>query len=81
MDKKYYKKWLFTAPLGLVLVGAGLSLIGDAVTYRSSGAPFWHWFGYGTLALSVFNAGLSVFGQAIIYRIRYEFQQQKPRNP
>ena len=75
MKQKNYRKWLITAPLGLVLVGAGLSLLGDAIGYRSSGAPFWHWFAYGTLALSVFNAGLSIFGQAVIFRVRYEMEK------
>ncbi len=72
MKKQLYRKWLFTAPLGLVLVGAGLSLLGDANITRYEGAPFWTWFGYGTFALVVFNSGLSVFGQAVIYRVRYE---------
>lgn len=65
------------APLGLILVGAGASMLGDASHVKASGAPFWHWFLYGTLSLSVFNAGLCVFGQAIIFRIRYEWQLQR----
>lgn len=60
-------RWLIQAPLGLILVGAGLSMAIDAGAVKASGSP---WFWYGTAALVVFNSGLCVFGDAIIHKIR-----------
>lgn len=60
-------RWLIQAPLGLILVGAGLSMAIGAGSVKASGAP---WFWYGTAALVVFNSGLCVFGDTIIHKIR-----------
>ncbi len=65
MDAK--TRWLIQAPLGLILVGAGLSMTIDAGSVKASGEP---WFWYGTAALVVFNSGLCVFGDSIIHQIR-----------
>ncbi|PSR14811.1 MAG: hypothetical protein DA408_10110 [Bacteroidetes bacterium] len=70
--KKYYQRWLLQAPLGLVLVGLGLSLVADAALYKFQGAATWSWVAYGTVALVVFNSGLCVFGDAILQRVRFE---------
>lgn len=72
----HYKRWKLFAPLGLLLVGAGLSLLIDAGTYKFSGAPTLNWIAYGTFGLVVFNAGLSVFGEAILERSRYERKEE-----
>jgi hypothetical protein len=61
------KKRLLFAISGLILTGAGLSLLGEAIIYRFSEKPFWDWFGMGTLALVVFNCGLSL----AIYSLRF----------
>ena len=66
------RRWLWQAPLGLVLVGAGLSMVADAAMYRAGGADVWSWVLYGTAALTVFNSGLCVFGDSILVRMRYE---------
>ena len=58
-------KWLLYAVTGLLMVGAGLSVIGEAVLQKGAGAPF---FWMGTAGLVLFNAGLSFFGQAVVYR-------------
>ncbi len=55
------------APLGLVLVGAGLSMAIDAGSIKTSGG---HWFWYGTASLIVFNSGLCIFGSAIIEKVK-----------
>ncbi|MFT6998955.1 MAG: hypothetical protein ACJAQ4_002718 [Cryomorphaceae bacterium] len=73
---KHKKRWLIFAPLGLVLIGTGLSMVVDAGMYRMTGAATLNWVIYGTAALVVFNAGLSFFGQAIIEKIRHN--QEKP---
>lgn len=60
--------WLM-APLGLVLVGAGLSIAVDAASRRAAGAAPRRWLGQGTLGLVVLNSGLSVFGDSITRRV------------
>jgi hypothetical protein len=71
-QNKHRKRWLIFAPLGLILVGAGLSMAIDAGAYRASGADTLNWVLYGTGALVVFNAGLCFFGQSIIHKIKSE---------
>lgn len=53
------------APVGLALVGAGLSVSIDAAVRRSGGAGARRWVGQGTVGLVVLNTGLSVFGDAV----------------
>ena len=65
------KTWLWQAPLGLILVGAGLSMAIDAGACKANGQP---WFLYGSFALIVFNAGLCVFGGAVIKRVKDEMK-------
>jgi len=61
------RKWLFLAPIGLVLVGSGLSMAIDAGSVKANGG---NWFWYGTTALIVFNGGLCIFGTAIIEKVK-----------
>jgi hypothetical protein len=68
----FYTKWKLFAPLGLILTGLGVSLIGDAILVKAGGAVLWQWFLYGTVGLAVFNAGICVFGEAVKCRMRYE---------
>ncbi len=75
-SNEHKKRWLIFAPLGLVLVGAGLSMAIDAGFYRMNGAATINWILYGTGALIVFNTGLSFFGQGIIEKINHD--QEKP---
>lgn len=72
MKNKHYKRWLIQAPVGLVIIGFGASLIAEAAMLKASGGETWSWVGYGTIALVVFNSGISVFGGAILHRVRYE---------
>jgi hypothetical protein len=51
-------KWLLLAVGGLLLNGAGLSLLGDAVLRKGSEPDSWLWFDEGTLALVLVNAGI-----------------------
>ena len=55
-------KWLLFSPLGLALIGFGLTLVTDAARAKTAGEP---WFWYGTLALVVFNAGVVFFGEGV----------------
>jgi hypothetical protein len=69
-------KWWIMAPLGLVLTGFGLSLLGEAVMMKYEGKPTMEWFLWGTLSLVVFNSGLSIFGGAIIHRFKHLNQKK-----
>ncbi|MFA0964249.1 hypothetical protein AB9P05_20745 [Roseivirga sp. BDSF3-8] len=63
-------KWITFSVAGLVLVGAGLSLLGDAILVKESATSLHEWFWYGTFALVTFNSGLCLFGQGVIYRVK-----------
>lgn len=63
---------LFWASLGLVFVGAGLSIAIDAGLSKAlgSGGLLGNWVVEGTIALIIFNSGLSFFGRAIIEQVK-----------
>lgn len=60
-------KWLVYSVSGLGLIGAGVSLVGEAVVRKAAEDP---WFLLGTIGLVILNAGVSVFGQAVVYSMR-----------
>ena len=64
--------WLIESVAGLILIGCGLSIFGQAVIYKSRGAKLKTWFLWGTLSLVVINAGICIFGDAVANRLRYE---------
>ena len=64
------RRWLTFAIGGLLCFGFGLSLLGEAILQRTTGADFWTWAAWGTLALVVTNSGLCLFGQAVIERVK-----------
>lgn len=78
--KTLYKKWMIYAPLGLIFIGAGLSMVTEASFLKQSDVPFWDWFAFGTLSLVIFNTGICIFGQAIIFRIKYEILNKQKKN-
>jgi hypothetical protein len=65
-------KWLIFSPLGLTLVGFGLSLTLEAARLKSAGEP---WFWLGTIGLCVVNSGLAFFGDGIKSRVLLELRQ------
>lgn len=75
--RKYYLGWLIKAPLGLILVGAGVCMTTEAAFFKHSGAHDIEWIFAGTISLVVFNAGLCVFGSSILSRVRYERSKSK----
>lgn len=62
-------KWLLYSISGLLAMGFGLSLFGEAVYMKHSINATLPWVLYGTLSLVVFNSGVCLFGQAIIFKI------------
>ncbi|WP_291781693.1 hypothetical protein [Cecembia sp.] len=78
MDKKLRKKWLVYAVSGILLIGFGLSLLGESIILKITENSFLHWFGLGTMALAVIFAGLSFFGQAVVFK--GQIDQDKKRD-
>lgn len=64
-DNHHYLQWAKKAPLGLLLVGLGLSVTGHAISQKSQGKP---WFWWGTIGLVIVNSGISVVGDAVRHR-------------
>jgi len=67
-----WKQWLIKAPLSLILIGMGISMVVEAGFLKHSGADTWDWVLAGTGALIIFNAGVCVFGDAVKHRAHYE---------
>ena len=65
-----YEVWRRFAPLGLLLVGAGVCVVTDASARRARGSGTWVL--EGTAGLLTLNAGLSVFGEAVKRRALYD---------
>lgn len=69
-------RWQWQSPLGLLLVGFGASLLGQATLLKGKASEgrgsAWTWIAAGTASLVALNAGLSIFGDAVKHRTLYE---------
>ncbi|MCU0424863.1 MAG: hypothetical protein MUF71_04470 [Candidatus Kapabacteria bacterium] len=72
-----FNKWRLFAPLGLTLIGLGISIVGKAIGLKTIHADTLEWFLWGTLGLIVVNAGVAVFGDAVKCRVLYELKEQQ----
>lgn len=70
----HYAKWRLFAPLGLAIIGMGLSFLGHSIQIKTQGVGFWTWFLWGTVSLLVTNAGIAVFGDAVKHRVLFELK-------
>lgn len=68
-------KGLLVAPVGLILLSAGLWVLSEAVEVRHTGAPFRQWFLWGAYSLILINGGLLLFGQAVRYRAQLDYRR------
>lgn len=75
-----YNRWLIESISGLLIIGFGLSLFGQAVIYKANGAPLRKWFLWGTASLVVFNAGVCIFGDAVKQRVVYDAAQSNSKS-
>ncbi len=71
---EHYQQWSELAPRGLVLIGAGVSIVGSAIQMRTQRKGFLRWFMRGLVGLVVLNAGVSVFAEAVKHRTLYELK-------
>jgi hypothetical protein len=69
---EHYERWDDLAPRGMMLIGLGLSLTGEAISAKSRGKGFLRWFLLGALGLIVVNSGVAVLGEAVKHRVLYE---------
>ena len=58
-------KWYVFSILGLLLIGIGLCIFGEALIRKIKQENF---FWYGTIALIIFNSGICFVGEAIFIR-------------
>lgn len=73
---EHYDQWNRLSPLGLLIIGLGISLTGDAIMRKTQGKG---WFLRGTLGLVLTNAGIAVFGEAVKHRALYEARLEQLR--
>lgn len=69
-------KWLLFAPAGLLLVGAGASLVHWAGSLKDQGQPARRWVPAGTVALTVLNAGISLVGRAAVENVLHQLREK-----
>ena len=68
----HYQEWSTNAPRGLLLIGAGISFVSQAIVLKAQRKPGWQWFLMGFLGLIGVNAGVAIFGEAVKHRALYE---------
>jgi len=68
MMKKIKRKWLICSVSGILIMGTGLSVLGEAAIAKAFEKGFMSWFLPGTAGLILIFAGLSVFGQGVVYK-------------
>ena len=71
-------KWLLFSPLGLVVIGAGASMVHWAGSLKDKRVPAAQWLAAGTAALVVLNAGVSLLGRGVVEKALQEVRE-KPR--
>jgi hypothetical protein len=68
----HYEAWSTQAPRGLLLIGAGISIVGQAIVLKAQRKAGWKWFLMGFLGLIVLNSGVAIFGESVKQRTLYE---------
>ncbi len=75
----HYEKWDELAPRGLILIGLGMSVTGEAISAKSRKKGFLRWFITGVIGLLCLNAGIAIFGEAVKERTLYELDLKAVR--
>ncbi|MDZ4671297.1 MAG: hypothetical protein SH821_10545 [Phototrophicales bacterium] len=76
---EHYEKWDELAPRGLILIGLGISVTGEAISAKSRKKGFLRWFLVGAIGLICLNAGIAIFGEAVKERTLYELDLKAVR--
>ena len=71
MDQ-HYQQWSELAPRGLLMIGAGASILGHATILKARRRSGVLWVLWGIVGLVVLNAGVSIFGESVKHRTLYE---------
>ena len=66
--KKIKIYWIIYSITGLLLLGFGLSLLGEAILFKM--VNDFSWLYWGTASLVVFNSGICFVGKAIITKLK-----------
>lgn len=69
-------KWLIFAPAGLMVIGAGASMVHWAGSLKDQGRSTSTWVAAGTAALVVLNAGVSMFGRGAVESVLYQLREK-----
>jgi len=69
-QKKIKTQWLVFSISGMLLLGLGFSLLGEAIIYKSQNN--FDWFYWGTGAMATFNAGIGLIGEAIVMKVKLD---------
>jgi multidrug transporter EmrE-like cation transporter len=75
--QEHYEQWNRKAPLGLICIGAGLSLVTHAAALKNRGQSFWVWGVLGTIGLVIANSGIALFGDSVKHRALYEAAMER----
>ncbi|MEM8897870.1 MAG: hypothetical protein AAGC85_07185 [Bacteroidota bacterium] len=77
MDKVDSRNWKWMAPLGLSLIGLGLSITGEGIILKMEEVHWLTWGAWGTVGLICTNSGISVFGDAVKRRFWFEWHEKQ----
>ncbi len=81
--ESHRRRWQWQSPVGLLAVGFGASLLGQATLMKRDAAEgagsTWAWVAAGTASLIALNAGLSLFGDAVKHRALFEMKTSLAR--
>lgn len=77
---EHYEKWDELAPRGLLIIGMGISFIGQAIVLKANKKGFLRWFLIGTIGITSFNTGIAIFGEAVKHRALYELDVKNLRD-
>ncbi len=68
----HYEEWSTNAPRGLLLISAGVSIVGQAIVLKTQRKAGWKWLLMGFIGLITLNSGVSIFAEAVKHRTLYE---------
>ena len=71
-EQEHYERWSEFAPLGLLLIGMGVTITTSGALDMGAKRGFMRWFIKGLVGLVLLNSGMSIFGDAIKHRALYE---------